>query len=68
MCAIIVLELDVMTKNFVEPEYEKKEFTCFKCGTYSNHDWRSTNVNYSRRLFEAYTQGEDVRKLSICRW
>ena len=38
MCAIIVLELDVMTKNFVDPEYEKKEFTCFKCGTYSNHD------------------------------
>ena len=25
MCAIIVLERNVMTKNFVEPEYEKKE-------------------------------------------
>ena len=24
MCAIIVLERNVMTKNFVEPEYEKK--------------------------------------------
>lgn len=56
-----------MTRNFIEPEYKKGGFTCFKCGTYSNHDWNSTNVNYTRGTFGSYVQGDDLRKLSICR-
>ncbi len=30
----ILLGRDFMIKNFVEPEFNKKGFTCFKCGMY----------------------------------
>lgn len=56
-----------MTKNFVEPEYEKKGFTCFNCGTYSNHDWDKTRVNYTRGVTHSFSQNDDIRILSICR-
>ena len=55
-----------MIKNFVEPEFNKKGFTCFKCGTYSNHDWDKIVVNYTTCSFGAYSSGHNVRRLSMC--
>ncbi len=56
-----------MLKNFVEPEFKKKGFTCFKCGAFSNHDWDETRVNYTQATFHSYRQGDDLRKISLCR-
>lgn len=56
-----------MIKNFVEPEFNKKGFTCFKCGAYSNHDWDKITINYTTGKIGGYKQGDTVRYLSICR-
>lgn len=56
-----------MKRNFVEAEYKKKGFTCFKCGAYSNHDWDKTMINYTTGTMHSYKNGDDVRYISACR-
>lgn len=56
-----------MKRNFIEPEFNKRGFTCFKCGAYSNHDWDKTYINYTTGGFHSYKQGDDIRYISVCR-
>lgn len=53
--------------NYVEPEFNKKGFTCFKCGTYSNHDWNKQFINYTTGTFHSYKQGDDIRHIFACK-
>lgn len=59
--------VDEKLNNYVEAEFKKNGFSCYKCGAYSKHDWDDDKINYTRATFSSFVQGDDVRNLSIAK-